>query len=106
MLARGATANLIFEFQEEVVFDEIAAINLYILGVESGAEITKIKGDMVFFEENCVLVKLSQEETIKFRNNEQIEWQFHWRINNADEDAFTSEIEELSISEFLGSAPI
>ncbi|MDR1629596.1 MAG: hypothetical protein LBS36_05215 [Oscillospiraceae bacterium] len=68
--------------------------------------ITKLKDDMVFLENNSILIRFAQEETLRLSDDEPVEWQFHWRVNNETEDVFVSEVEQQTIYRFLGGGAI
>ena len=103
-MERGATANLIFEFEREMRREDVAAIRLYALGARSGAKVTKTEEDMVFGEGGRILVRFAQEETLGFADNEDVRFQWHWR--DADGEVFVSAVEELCVYEFLGGGAI
>lgn len=106
MLARGATATCVFTFPESVDFGGIEAMNLYVVGEQSGTRITKslATGSVVFMEDNRIRVDFSQTDTLMFADNEGLRMHWHWR--NQDGTAKKSKIILTHTDEFFGEGPI
>lgn len=103
-MERGATSTLVFTFPDAVDFTEIAAIELLVVGAESKVKLTKSGGAVKLLADNRAGVFFTQEETLHFRNDEDLRLQWHWRNHNGT--ARVSRIIETNLYEFLGSEAI
>lgn len=94
-MIRGTTPTISFKLP----FDYNLVEEIWLTLEQRGKEVlTKTKEDMVY-EWNIVSTKLTQEETLMFREKEQVKIQA--RIRTVDGNVFASKIRTITVDEIL-----